>query len=310
MNYFHNTKLRILNFTHTDMDGATSSIIIRNYFKNVITQTITYEHENEIIPKMIKLKDKFDAVIFTDFCPVNLTQVQAFGRPVLVLDHHESAMNFNSPKNNVYICTKFCGAKLAYEFFNHEDCLKHLKDIVDITNDYDLYELKDPRSKHFNSLFWKMGFEWFCERFFTGETDLLKSEKQFLIRRQKEYDELYTNLPIQELSNKGVVCESEIFISDISDSFRKDGYEWCIIYRNGYLSVRSSDESGINLVNVTKRLGKGGGHEHAVGIPQQKDNLGALIKKIEVEVDNELKMNAEKAQASEPDEFTKKLAGI
>lgn len=310
MNYFHNTKLRILNFTHTDMDGATSSIILRNYFKDIITYTITYEHENEIIPKMIKDRDKFDAVIFTDFCPVNLDQVQKFGRPVLVLDHHESAMSFNDPKKNIYIVPKFCGAKLTYEFFNHDECLKHLKDIVDITNDYDLYKLQDPRSKHFNSLYWKMGFEWFSERFFTGETELLKSEKQFLVRRQKQFDEHYANLAIQELTNKGVVCETEIFIGDVSDALRKDGYDWCIIYRNGYLSVRSTDNSGINLVNVTKRLGKGGGHEHAAGIPQQKENLAALIKRIENEVDVEIKLNAEKSKANEPDDFTKKLAGI
>ena len=281
MNYFHNTKLRILNFTHVDMDGATSNIIVKNYFKNVITHIINYERENEILPKMIKERDNFDAVIFTDFCPVNLTQVQAFGKPVLVLDHHESALQYNNPGQNVYVCTKFCGAKLTYEYFNHDDCLKHLNDIVDITNDYDLYLLKDPRSKAYNSLFW-----------------------EFLVRKQKQFNEYYAKLPIQELSNKGVVCESELYISDVADALRKDGYEWCIIYRNGYLSVRSSDDSNINLANVTKRLGKGGGHIHAVGIPQQKENLADLIKRIENEVDVELKNVASKNVA---DDFVKKL---
>ena len=304
MNYFLNSKLRILNFTHTDMDGAVSNIVIRNYFKNVITQTMTYEHENEILPKMIKDRDKFDAVIFTDFCPVNLSQIQAFGKPVLVLDHHESAMKFNDPNKQVYICTKFCGAKLAYEFFNHDDCIKHLKDICDVTNDYDLYLLQDPRSKAFNSLFWKMGFPWFVERFFTGDTDLSKSEKLYLLRRQKEFKELYDNLPIQELSNKGVVCESEQFLGDICDALRNDGYDWCIIYRLGNLSVRSSDDSGINLVRVAEKLGKGGGHFHAIGVPQLKENLGELIKRIETAVDEVIK---EKDAVNAPNEFMQRL---
>lgn len=304
LNYFHNSKLRILNFTHVDMDGATSNIVIKNYFKNVITHIINYDRDNEIIPKMIKEKNNYDAVIFTDFCPANLSQVQAFGKPLLVLDHHESAIQNNNPGQNVYICTKFCGAKLAFEYFNHDDCLKHLKDIVEITNDYDLYLLKDPRSKAYNSLFWEMGFNWFVQRFFTGDIELIKAEKQFLVRKQKQFNEYYANLPIQELKHKGVVCESELYISDVADALRKDGYEWCIIYRNGYLSVRSSDDSNINLANVTKRLGKGGGHVHAVGIPQQKENLADLIKRIENEVDVELKNVTSKNVA---DDFVKKL---
>ena len=304
MNYFLNTKLRIVNFTHIDFDGASSNIVIKNYFDNVITYTITYEHENEILPKMIKDRDKFDAVIFTDFCPVNLTQVQAFGKPVLVLDHHESALKYNDPGKSVYICTKFCGAKLAYEFFNHDNCLEHLKDLIEITNDYDLYILKDARSKAYNNLYWAMGFNWFVERFLGGDIDLNRGEKLYLVRRQKDFEELYTNLPIQELSNNGVVCEAEKYIADIADALRNDGYEWCIIYRNGNLSVRTSNDSKINLANVCARLGKGGGHMHAVGIPQQKENLAELIKRIETEIDNEIKELNSKNVA---DDFMKKL---
>ena len=76
------------------------------------------------------------------------------------------------------------------------------------------------------------------------------------------------------------------------------------MYRNGNLSIRSSENSNINLVNVTKRLGKGGGHYHAVGVPQQKENLADLIKRIETEVDNELN-EVKKKEA--PNDFMKKL---
>lgn len=303
MNYFLNSKLRVLNFTHVDMDGAASSIVIRNYYKNVITKTITYGRESDIIPKMVELKDKYDVVIFTDFCPENLTQVKAFGAPVLVLDHHESMEKFNDVKNNIYICTKFCGAKLAYEFYNNNDCLKHLEKLIDIVNDYDLYILKDPSSKCFNSLFWKMGFEWFCERFLTGDITLSKSEKLYLVRKQKEFNEIYANLPIQELSNKGVVCTSDVYISEITDALRNDGYEWCIVYHRGLLSVRSNT-GFVDLVKVTERLGKGGGHKYAVGIIQNKDNLNTLIKKIEKCVDDEIK-----SQITPANEFMDKLKG-
>ena len=34
MNYWHNTKLKILNFTHCAMDGAGAGIVIKNYFND------------------------------------------------------------------------------------------------------------------------------------------------------------------------------------------------------------------------------------------------------------------------------------
>ena len=83
MNYWHNTKLKILNFTHCDMDGAAAGIVIKNYFNDVITESINYSAEYTILQKMIKYKDQFDAVIFTDFCPCNLTEIKAFGKQVL-----------------------------------------------------------------------------------------------------------------------------------------------------------------------------------------------------------------------------------
>ena len=70
------------------------------------------------------------------------------------------------------------------------------------------------------------------------------------------------------------------------------------------MSVRTSNDSKINLANVCARLGKGGGHMHAVGIPQQKENLAELIKRIETEIDNEIKELNSKNVA---DDFMKKL---
>ena len=306
MNYWHNTKLKILNFTHCDMDGAAAGIVIKNYFNDVITESINYGSESNILQKMIKYKDQFDAVIFTDFCPCNLTEIKAFGKPVLVLDHHESAVKNNNPKDFVYVCPGHCGAKLALTYFNHDDCLKHLDELIEIVNDFDLYILKDPRSKCFNSLYWDMGFNWFINRFYNGDIELSKSEKSFLVRKQMDFKKHYEQLEISELKNGGVFCYSEKYISEITDALRNEGYKWVIIYRPGYLSVRSSDDSNINLVEVAKIVGKGGGHEQAIGIPQEKDQLDALIAKVDDAVDTYLKLKTNPPS----DEFMNKLKGI
>ncbi len=306
MNYFHNTKLRILNFTHSDMDGATANIVVRNYYNKVITEPISHLQENTIVQKMIKYKDDFDAILFTDYCPQNLNEIKAFGKPVLVLDHHETVKKFNNPKEFVYVCTGFCGAKLVYEYLNHDDCLKHLKELVDIVNDIDLYINKDPRSKHYNALYWEMGFNWFVNRFYIGEIELNKSEKAFLVRRQKEYKEYFDSLEISELRNGGVFCYSEKFLHEIVESLYAEGYKWCIVYRAGYLSVRSSNDSGIDLTEVVKTLGRGGGLEHAVGIPQNKDVLDKLIQSVDEAVDTAIKLKTNPPA----DEFMNKLQGV
>lgn len=306
MNYWHNTKLRILNFSHCDMDGATSTIVIKNYFNKVISEQITYSQENTIVPKLIKHKDNFDAIIFTDFCPCNLNEVIAFGKPVLVLDHHESAVKWNDPKKFIYVCPGFSGCKLAYEFFNHDDCLIHLKELIDIVNDFDLYILKDPRSKPFNSLYWDMGFTWFINRFFGGDVELSRAEKAFLVRKQKDFKEYYDGLEISELNNKGVFCYCDHFLSEVSDALKADGYAWVVLYRPGFLSVRSSDDSNIDLVEVAKILGKGGGHEHAIGIPQEKDMLDKLIGDVDNAVDTYIKLKTNPPA----DEFMNKLNGV
>lgn len=306
MNYWHNTKLKILNFTHCDMDGAAAGIVIKNYFNEVLTEQINYSSENTILQRMIKYKDKFDAVIFTDFCPSNLTEIKAFGKPVLVLDHHESAVKNNNPKEFIYVCPGHCGAKLALTYFNHDDCLKHLEEFIEIVNDFDLYILKDPRSKHFNSLYWDMGFNWFINRFYTGDLELSKSEKAFLVRKQKDFKNYYDGLEISELKNGGVFCYSDKYISEITDALKAEGYKWMIIYRSGFLSIRSADDSGIDLVEVAKIVGKGGGHEHAIGIPQEKDKLDELIAKVDESVDTYIKLKTNPPA----DEFMNKLNGV
>ena len=151
---FYNRKLRILNFCHTDLDGAVSAIVIRNVFEKVITVPISYRSEINIGGKLDRNINDVDAIIFTDFCPtISLETVKSYGKPVLVLDHHESARKYNDPANQIYVNEIYCGAKLAYKFFEKFVNLKHLETLVEITDDYDRWILKDNRSFPLNQLF-------------------------------------------------------------------------------------------------------------------------------------------------------------
>lgn len=293
---FYNPDLRILNFTHIDFDGAASAVVIKNYYKNVQTEVINYGKEQEAYDKMTKNMGAFDAVVFTDFCPVNIKQLQKIGKPILVLDHHETAKQFADPQNGVYIKTEVCGAMLAFKYYSVKKDLSHLKDLINIANDYDLFTLKDNRSMCFNALFWEMGFRWFVRRFMTGNTSLYAEEKDYIrwykVDEQKWYDNLeLVDIPVKNL--KGCFYETEKYLAEMSARLRLDGYDFQIIKHGTALSVRSNSDA-LDLTKVCQFIGKGGGHPKAVGIPVPfGENIEELTKKICYGIEHVLNYGAE-----------------
>lgn len=273
-----NKNLKILNFTHNDMDGAGASIILRNYFNEVITYPITYGKENDIISKIKMNINKIDGIIFTDFTPENLSQIQSMSKPVMVIDHHTSALKYHKPENDIMIFTKYCGTLLTFKYFN-DGSLNYLENMSNMINDYDLFILKDPSSKFYNNMYFEMGFKWFSERFFNGNLNLYPEEKDFLTRMKKKYDKFYSELPITELPNKGVFAKVDNYIADVSIDLRNDGYEWLILMHGNSLSLRSSNPK-IDLTKVCEKIGKGGGHPTACGMYINNDNLMELVNKI------------------------------
>lgn len=291
MNEFENRNTRILNFTHIDLDGVTAGIVIANYFKEVDTQQINYGKEQEAYDYIIAHRNDFDAIIFTDFTPVNIQNIQKLNIPVLVLDHHESAKQFNDPEHGIFINTKYCGAMLAYKFFNQHGEISHLEDLVKIANDYDMWILNDPRSRPFNILMWEMGFKWFFRRFLKGNTALYGEEYDYLTFYKKDYEKIWDNLEVSDLPHNGVFFTATKYLSDIYADLSKT-YDYIICKNNFSLSLRSRTDD-INLVNVCNRVGKGGGHKAAAGIPIGNDNIATLVQKICFEVEHELNYGKE-----------------
>lgn len=292
---FYNENLRVLNFTHVDFDGVTSAIVLKNYFKNVIVEQINYGREQEIIDKCRKYQGKFDVVIFTDFCPVNIKQVKEFLKtsfqieiPALVLDHHESAVPFNDPQNDIHINMKYSGCMLAYKYFGIKKDLTHLNELVFIANDYDMFTLTDKRAMFFNALMWKMGFDWFLIRFIKGNIKLYAEEKNYLLQYVTDVKKQYDELPLSDLPHNGCFYECEDHIAEMSHRLSKDGYDYQIIKHGRALSIRSNTDK-INVVNICRTIGRGGGHKRAGGIPMfQSDDIKKLVQDICFAVEHEL----------------------
>ena len=283
MNY-NNPKLRILNIHHYDLDGTGSHIVLKNFYENVISIPVTYNTEWKLLDEIAQYDGKFDAIICTDFYPSQTINDLRKMSTTLVLDHHESVVDKNND-TDIIINTLYSGTKLAYKFISKFKDISYLEKLVDIIDDYDMFRLKLPASVYFNNLFWEMGHKWFTRRFITGNTVMYPEEKRYFVDAKKEFDNMYETLEIVDLAHNGVYFESDRFHYECIEALKKDGYKWFAIKNKSNLSVRCDD---IDLTEIAKKIGRGGGHVHAIGIPMTKtDNPIELVKRIELFIDTE-----------------------
>lgn len=283
MNY-NNPDLRICNIYHSDLDGAATHIILKNFYKHVIGIPTNYNTEWKLADDVKAYDGKYDIIICTDFCPTkSYADLCKLGH-VLVIDHHESVADRNNDET-IVINTQFSATALVYKFVSKFKDISYLENFVKLVDDWDMFRLKDPRSPFFNNMFWEMGNKWFLRRFIKGNLEFYPEEKQYFIDSRYEFKEMYETLEIIDLAQHGVFFETDRFMHDCIESLKKDGYKWFIIKNKSNLSVRCDD---IDLTDVFKKLGRGGGHRAAGGVPLYKsDNVSEIVGQIEQIIDAE-----------------------
>lgn len=283
MNY-NNNKLRILNITHADMDGIACSIILKNFYDTVYVVPVTYQSESFTVSDALKqYKEKFDLILCTDFYPTKtIAELQKLSN-LVVLDHHESVEDKNND-DNIIINTLYSGCELTYNFISKFKDISNLQPFVALVSDWDMFRLKDTRSSYFNNMYWEMGPKWFLRRFMTGNITLYPEEKQYFIDSNKEFKNMYENLEIVDMARNGVYFETARFHYECIEALKKDGYKWFAIKNKNNLSVRCDD---VDLPNICTKIGRGGGHRHAVGIPLNNgENITELLKQLEYYIDD------------------------
>lgn len=279
---YNNPNLRICNIHHYDLDGVGSHIVLKNFYKDVISIPVTYNTEWKLLDDIKPYEGKYDAIICTDFYPEKTLNGLRKLSTTLVLDHHESVADKNND-TDIIINTLYSGTMLAYKFVKSFKDISHLEKFVEIVDDYDMFRLKLPASVYFNNLFWEMGYKWFIRRFISGNTTMYPEEKQYFIDAKKEFEKMYETLEICDLARNGVYFEADRFHYETIEALKKEGYKWFCIKNKGNLSVRCDD---IDLTDVCKKIGKGGGHKSAAGIPLYKnDDVLALIHRVEEIID-------------------------
>lgn len=295
---YFNPSLKVLNFTHVDLDGCGASIVLKNYYKNVVSKRINYNHtEGQCLQFAKDNMDRFDVIIFTDFTPrETMDHFKALNIPILIIDHHESAAIFNDHEKDIYIDTEFCGAKetlLFYKDYIGEATYNRLLDFVDCVNDFDMWILEDERSMMLNAMFFdkKMGWDRFERRFITGNMEFTQNEIFWMQAREESVKKEIENLRFKEVKGDGAVIQTPVHFAEISRYIETNkNYNFLIMW-SGLLdradkpqkvSVRIYNDR-LNFVKCAEEVGKGGGHEKAGGFQcdSRKEAMDTIAKYID-----------------------------
>lgn len=295
-----NRRLRILNFTSYSLNGAVASIILQAYYPSCTTVFASYKRQEEIMRRVLEAHKEFDAVIFTNFAPTQYREAYLNAKvPVIIFDHHENA-NWWKTKNQekskpFHVNREYSGALMVYLYYiRFMADLERFEDIAKIADDFELWKLKDFRSFHFNTLFWKAGnMTQFMHRWSKGGSfALTEDEKTILKEHVENWKKFYEELPQYPLEFNGRFVTTVDYFAEISKQMDMEGVNYFLVYnpKSSYITIRSCNA----LINCEEVLGdlKVFSASSKVGVIPCPDIEAA--KKIMVQVENAVKAHLPK----------------
>lgn len=262
-----NTNNKVLNIHHKDLDGVSSSIILKNIYKNIDYKELKYGEVDGFL-KTINYKN-YDAIILTDISPESITSFEHSDK-IFLLDHHDTALQYHSPENNRIVLNGKSATKLVKEFYENlfNIDLSYLNDFVEVVNDYDMWILKDVRSWGLNELYFKYWDNNFRNRFKSGDMYFTVQEVDHIKLRRKELEEVYNKVETYNFDIiNGTLIIANTFINDICHKLMHEkGFNIVCCYnpKTKHISVRSKMVN-IHIGEVLREvLGSGaGGHKNS-----------------------------------------------
>lgn len=284
---------KVLSVSHNDLDGTVAQIILGHVFKDISYLNTSFYKIDSILESLDYTR--YDFVILTDINPTNLKLLDLSDN-IILLDHHESSIEANNPSKMHFVIPGHCASSLTKKFVKkyYGLDLAHLDDLVRLTNDYDMWELKYPESKLINDLmFYLYRPKKFREKFFDGRTTFTEEENAWLEMRAKEFERRYQALTIFDCEKiKGCVVQSEEFINEICERLMKEEKYDIVFCRNPYhgrVSIRHRIP-GLNVGEMLKNHEWGGGHKDSAGMfCEDMDDFHKKIITLEEEIAKQLK---------------------
>jgi uncharacterized protein len=156
-------KQKIHIFTHSDLDGFTSYMLVKWAFPK---DDVTYTS----VDNALAFRDKFTSWLVNnkveDFYKIFILDLDVSNSyeeidfaNITIIDHHKSQVDFKSTLKKATLAVKeySSASKMIYKIFEKLYKLKLNKDqkaLVALTDDYDCYALTSPLSSQLNIVFW------------------------------------------------------------------------------------------------------------------------------------------------------------
>lgn len=292
---FSSRASKILNVTHTDLDGAVSAIVAGSFYPKSRVVQGNYKGSKEYDEAMREIADAadwYDGILFTDFSPDKdmVDEIVKLGKPYLVIDHHQTCQQFDNGLGNYVVDTGMCGALLCLKYLEGRlgECNDDLQYLCEVTDDHDRWVRKNvPLSDDLNTVFCELGFDTFRDHYADGLADGIRDDdRKLLAKHAAEVDEYLNGLSGRSLPCNGIMLyDCDKFTSDINVKLQ-DKYDWIVFEHDGdvdgmaKLSFRTSRKD-INLGAILKSFGLGGGgHPGAAGQNIEKNGADRFVDKV------------------------------
>lgn len=282
-------KNKVIHISHIDLDGYGCLVLMKKMFRDLYNLdvdylTVNYGFEDDMSLDIMSKLINYDIIMFTDisfskeFAMKLNTLRNTYGKSIILLDHHESAISNLSELNYDWIKldSSKCGTLLCYEYaqkvyesFNRLNEITPWKEFSEVVNDYDLWIHNTYNSTLLQFLWSSMDKVEFIDRFvgnpsleFTPEEkDIIKVSEDILnesIEIVENNIEYYTDITNRRF---GLAPKTK-FYSLVSDRILKSHDIDYLVLRDGSnLSFRSITT---NVLPICESIG-GGGHKLACG---------------------------------------------
>jgi oligoribonuclease NrnB/cAMP/cGMP phosphodiesterase (DHH superfamily) len=320
---------KVLNISHTDLDGVLSTICVEETFTDVTVHHVGYGYGlTQLVKKLREFPDQlnqYDLIIMTDislpqadFAIIMETfQIAKFAGSWVFLDHHEASKQLHNPENNMFVTMKESGCMMTWNYLSRGFGvdLDHLKEAIKYGNDYDLWIHKFKQSKHIQYILdfytaesLQGGLKAFRKTYAKGISykNLSKTELKIINKKIEMLDREWNTLNVEQID--GTKIAFTMVKGDLNNEMadrilNEKSFDIDLVinfYANGTGgSIRGSDRvDGLNIAKMFKAMGDGnvtgGGHKLAAGFKLKNlgynEPINSKLIKLKPELDHMVKL--------------------
>ena len=273
---------KIINLTHSDLDGVVCAILLKKIYSEVKVHSCTYKTVND---KFGELINEFpNATYYITDMSLDESKFKEFlvgNKNIHLIDHHPAAES-SIIENKVVYMNRGSGCKLVLDTLLAQGHLfdSEMKKLVEIASDYDTWTHKLKMSKILNRLYSYYRFKGFLNRFEDGISNFTEEEKEYIKKNNDHINSYLKSIEVFDIDDGCYLVKTkENYVDEICqyiiDTLNADTvflyhvHSKKLMLRGKYL----------NYGEFAKEFG-GGGHPYAASISiGSGEELGNIIQK-------------------------------